>query len=212
MPRTGLMCTCLGPVVFGVRAGGQIRGATISLPLSGGSVSWRRVSCGRVVRLVCVVVPSMLIGRSGGGREGAAQMVSPSDSSLNPCGVPFGSERSWVEYNWYKNCRVCALSFHRLHNAGGPRCTFPSDEFGCICHIQMLPHVGGGLCEYHETDLRACVLRLGPDRDLLCHSEVLPALATYLSWFEAVLGVPLAHCGFPGLLPLTDFVWADWLS
>ena len=33
-------------------------------------------------------------------------------------------------------CQVCALSFHRLHNAGRPRCTFPSDELGCICHIQ----------------------------------------------------------------------------
>ena len=76
----------------------------------------------------------------------------------------------------------------------------------------MLSYVGGGLCEYHKMDLRACVLRLGHDRDLLCHSEVLHALATYLSWFEAVLGVPLAHCGFSGLLPLTDFVWGDWLS
>ena len=50
-------------------------------------------------------------------------------------------------------CRVCALSFHRLHNAGGPRCTFPSDEFGCICHIQMLPHVGGGCV---STTKRTC--------------------------------------------------------
>ena len=103
MPRTGLMGTCLGPVIFGVRAGGQIRGATISPPLSGGSVSWRRVSYGRVARLVCVVAPLMLIGRSGGGQEGAAQMVLPSDSSSDPSGVPSISKRSWVKSNWYTN-------------------------------------------------------------------------------------------------------------
>lgn len=30
MPRTGLACTCLCPVIFSVRVGGQIRGATAS--------------------------------------------------------------------------------------------------------------------------------------------------------------------------------------